>query len=113
MKQGFIKAAAATPRVTVADCRANGAEILRLIHEMEKEKAKLMVFPELSITGYTCGDLFLQRSLLDSAWETLLWLAGDFRGTSCACVRKNLQRGGSPEQRKDSWYCAKNPPAKL
>lgn len=75
MKQGFIKVAAATPRVTVADCRANGAEILRLVHEMEKEKAKLMVFPELSITGYTCGDLFLQRSLLDSAWETLLWLA--------------------------------------
>lgn len=75
MEQGFIKAAAATPRVTVADCRANGREILRLIHEMEKEHAKLMVFPELCITGYTCGDLFLQRRLLDSAWETLLTIA--------------------------------------
>ena len=61
MKHGFIKVAAATPRVTVADCKANGEEILRAIREMEKEHVKLMVFPEFSITGYTCHDLFLQR----------------------------------------------------
>lgn len=75
MKQGFIKVAAATPKITVADCRANGKEIVRLIGEMQKEHAKLMVFPELCITGYTCQDLFLQRRLLDSAWETLLNIA--------------------------------------
>ena len=46
MKHGFIKVAAATPRVTVADCKANGEEILKAIHEMEKEHVKLMVFPE-------------------------------------------------------------------
>ena len=51
MKHGFIKVAAATPRVTVADCKANGEEILRAIREMEKEHVKLMVFPEFSITG--------------------------------------------------------------
>lgn len=45
MKHGFIKVAAATPRVTVADCKANGEEILKAIHEMEKEHVKLMVFP--------------------------------------------------------------------
>lgn len=75
MKQGFVKVAAATPRITVADCKANGEEMLRLIHKMSKEHAKIMVFPELCITGYTCQDLFLQRSLTDGAWDILLWLA--------------------------------------
>ena len=79
MKQGFIKTAAATPRVIVADCRANGEEILRMIRKMNKEHAKLMVFPELCITGYTCQDLFEQRRLLDSAWDTLLWIAKESR----------------------------------
>ena len=69
MKNGYIKTAAATPYITVADCNANGNEISRLIHEMEKEHVKVMTFPELCITGYTCQDLFLQRRLLDSAWE--------------------------------------------
>ena len=72
MKNGYIKTAAATPYITVADCNANGSEIIRLIHEMEKEHVKVMTFPELCITGYTCQDLFLQRRLLDRAWETLL-----------------------------------------
>ena len=72
MKNGYLKTAAATPYITVADCNANGNEIIRLIHEMEKEHVKVMTFPELCITGYTCQDLFLQRRLLDSAWETLL-----------------------------------------
>ena len=49
--------------ITVADCNANGNEIIRLIHEMEKEHVKVMTFPELCITGYTCQDLFLQRRL--------------------------------------------------
>ena len=75
MRHGYIKTAAATPYITVADCNANGNEIIRLIHEMEKEHVKVMVFPELCITGYTCQDLFLQRRLLDSAWETLLKIA--------------------------------------
>ena len=81
MKHGFIKVAAATPRVTVADCKANGEEILRAIREMEKEHVKLMVFPEFSITGYTCHDLFLQRCLLDSAWEELLHIAEETKET--------------------------------
>ena len=72
MRHGYIKTAAATPYITVADCNANGNEIIGLIREMEKEHVKVMVFPELCITGYTCQDLFLQRRLLDSAWETLI-----------------------------------------
>ena len=53
MELGFIKVAAGTPKVTVADCEANGREILEIIREMEKEHTKVMVFPELCITGYT------------------------------------------------------------
>ncbi len=75
MRHGYIKTAAATPYITVADCNANGKEIIKLIREMEKEHAKVMVFPELCITGYTCQDLFLQRRLLDSAWNKLLEIA--------------------------------------
>ena len=58
MNQGFIKVAAGTPGVTVADCRANTKAILEMIKEMEAQHAKIMVFPELCITGYTCQDLF-------------------------------------------------------
>lgn len=79
MNQGFIKVAAGTPGVTVADCRANTKAILEMIKEMEAQHAKIMVFPELCITGYTCQDLFLQRRLLDSAWESLLTLAEETR----------------------------------
>ena len=72
MRQGFVKVAAATPDVRVADCRHNGNEITRLIREMEKEGAKVMVFPELCITGYTCADLFWQELLVRSAREELV-----------------------------------------
>ncbi len=75
MELGFVKTAAGTPKVTVADCKANEVEILRLIGEMEKEHAKVMVFPELCITGYTCQDLFWQNCLLDSAQDVLLKIA--------------------------------------
>ena len=72
MKNGYIKTAAATPYITVADCNANGNEIIRLIHEMEKEHVKVMTFPELCITGYTCGDLFWQDKLIKSAEKELM-----------------------------------------
>ena len=64
MRQGFIKVAALTPKVTVADTQANREEICRLMDEAEAKGAKILVFPELCITGYTCGDLFYQQVLL-------------------------------------------------
>lgn len=76
MRQGFVKAAAAAPRVRVADCKYNADEIIRIIEEGERKKVRLLVFPELCITGYTCGDLFLQNRLLRSAKEELLRIAG-------------------------------------
>lgn len=79
MKHGFIKAAAGTPCIQVADCIHNTEEILRLVKEMSAHGAKIMGFPELCITGYTCQDLFWQNVLLDSARERLLWLADKTR----------------------------------
>ena len=75
MRHGFIKTAAGTPKIQVADCVYNAGEILKLIRQMENEGAKIMAFPELCITGYTCQDLFWQTLLLDSAREQLIWLA--------------------------------------
>lgn len=75
MRQGFVKVGAVTPKIKVADCEHNGNEIIRLIEEGEKEHIRLLVFPELCITGYTCGDLFLQNVLLRSAKEQLLKIA--------------------------------------
>lgn len=86
MKDGFIKAAAGTPKIQVADCIHNTEEILRLVREMEVRGAKIMVFPELCITGYTCGDLFWQNVLLDSAKDRLLWLADQTRETDALIV---------------------------
>ncbi len=71
MKDGFIKVAAATPEVKVADCIWNGEQIIKLIDEAEQQGVKVLVFPELAITGYTCGDLFLQDTLLTAARKTM------------------------------------------
>ena len=74
MKYGFIKVAAAVPAVKVADVMYNVQEIERLVMMAETEHAEVVVFPELSITGYTCQDLFRERLLLDKAEEGLLRL---------------------------------------
>ena len=71
MKQGFVKAAAATPKVAVADCVENTDRILKCIREMQEEGAKIMVLPELAVTGYTCGDLFWQERLVREAGRQL------------------------------------------
>ncbi len=60
---GFLRVAAATPACTVADCTANAAEIIALAKEAAARGVSLAVFPELSVTGYTCGDLFSQEAL--------------------------------------------------
>ncbi|MDO5337267.1 MAG: NAD(+) synthase [Eubacteriales bacterium] len=75
MRDGFIKTAAATPDIQVADCRANADAILKQIHTMAQKKAKIMVFPELCITAYTCQDLFWQPTLLKAARDELLRIA--------------------------------------
>ncbi len=80
MKQGFVKTAAAVPHIQVADVPYNVEQICRLIEETAGAGAKITVFPELCITGYTCGDLFLQRTLLERAREGLDTIAAFTKG---------------------------------
>ena len=75
MEHGFIKVAAATPKIKVADTKYNARVICEKIEEIYAQGAKIIVFPELCITGYTCGDLFLQGKLLQEAKEALLQIA--------------------------------------
>ena len=79
MKDGFITVATATPQVAVADCEANAQAILACINEMAVAHAKVMVLPELCITGYTCSDLFWQTKLLDEAEAALSVIAEESR----------------------------------
>lgn len=72
MKDGFIKVAVATPKIKVADPAYNTEEILKIIDETEKNGASILVFSELTISGYTCGDLFLQQPLLTECKNQLL-----------------------------------------
>ena len=71
MQDGFVKIAAATPDLRVADCAYNASEIIEQAKQAAARGAHLIVFPELCLTGYTCGDLFLQRTLLDGALAAL------------------------------------------
>lgn len=71
MRHGFVKVAAATPDIRVADCMYNTEQIIHLMRQSAEDKVHLLALPELCITGYTCGDLFLQRKLLDSAVDAL------------------------------------------
>ncbi len=71
MEHGFIKVAAVTPKIKVAAPEYNAKEICDRLRDAYEKGAKIIVFPELCITGYTCGDLFLQQSLLDEAMNAL------------------------------------------
>ncbi len=74
MNYGFIKVAAAVPNVKVADCSFNEMHIENLVAQAEGKGVEIICFPELSMTGYTCGDLFAQQLLLDSAENALFRL---------------------------------------
>ncbi len=86
MKDGFIKAAAATPDIRVADCEYNCNNIISITKRCADDGVKLIVFPELCITGYTCEDLFLQDMLLDEALKGLLRLVEATVGTDILCM---------------------------
>lgn len=71
-KYGFVRVAAASPKLKVADCDYNASQIKQLIDTAVKQNVQFICFPELSITGYTCADLFLQTVLQRKAMETLM-----------------------------------------
>ena len=85
MKHGFITVAAVTPHVKVGDVTENVREICSQIKECAGEGAKVIVFPELCLTGASCGDLFYQDALIRAAREGLLEIARASRDTDALC----------------------------
>ena len=79
MKYGFIKVAAAIPPVVVADCRRNVEGMIELARKAAAQDVEWLVFPELCITAYTCGDLFSQRLLLDETEKALEYYLNETR----------------------------------
>ena len=80
MRDGFVKAAAGTPKIRVADCEYNAGQIIALMEEAAAQGVKVLALPELCVTGYTCGDLFLQPTLLDGAERALARILEETRG---------------------------------
>ena len=71
MKDGFIPVAVGSPKIRVANCHYNAEQIFTMMRAAEREGVKVLVLPELCLTGYTCGDLFYQDTLLDGACAAL------------------------------------------
>ena len=80
MKHGFIKTATVSPELRVADTVYNAQKIIEAIRTANDEDVSLLVFPELCVTGYTCGDLFGHRTLLDAAKKAVLAIAEATKG---------------------------------
>ena len=72
MKHGFLKVACATPNIRVADCTYNVNEMINIAKEANEQKVKVLVFPELCITSYSCADMFFSNVLLDSSYKALV-----------------------------------------
>ena len=81
LHHGFLRVAAASPVLRVADCAFNAERILALMRRAEAEGVAVLVFPELSLTGYTCADLFQQPTLQRGALDALEHLLAARRPT--------------------------------
>ena len=86
MKYGILRVACASPALRVADCEYNASQIINAIKEAENTHIRLLALPELSITGYTCGDLFLQQGLRKAAIKALLRIAKETADCSVLSV---------------------------
>ncbi len=86
MLEGFLRVASATPKIQVADVSYNKESIVGYIHKAEEQGVRLLVFPELVITAYTCQDLFHQTLLIDNAMKALDEIAHETKGKSMMVV---------------------------
>lgn len=87
MNSGFLKVAAVSPRVTVGGIKQNLENAVQELHSAERDGIKLLVFPELYLSAYTCGDLFLQRTLQEDCKKALLTLCDETKGSDMVvCV---------------------------
>ena len=95
MYNGFVRIAAAVPQLRVADCAFNVEQIISLAKQAEDERVQVVCFPELCITGYTCGDLFHQQKLLEEAEKALSRLSfATFMLTTALIVGMPVRAGG-------------------
>ena len=86
MKDGFIKIAAATPEIRVADCKYNAEQIISLAKKAAEQEVKLLCLPELCVTGYTCQDLFFQPVLINGAREACNYICAQTKGLDMVLV---------------------------
>jgi len=86
MRHGFVRVAVGTPVIRLADCDYNAERIYELIQRAEAEDTKILALPELCLTGYSCGDLFLQDSLISAAEKALLALTERTAGMDVLAV---------------------------
>ncbi len=95
MKDGFIKVASVSPRIRVADCDFNTQSIVKQINDACEKGVKLAVFPELCVTGATCGELFSDRTLLDGAKKSIETIKEQTRNADIiSVVGAPLEKGG-------------------
>jgi len=100
MEQGFIKVAAVTPKIRVADTKYNAQAICEKLEEVIDYGAKIIVFPELCITSSTCGDLFLQDVLLSAAENAVREIIDYTNGNKIVAVV-----GGGNSAVSDGHFC--------
>ncbi len=86
MKYGFLRAACASPSLKVGDCMYNANRIINVIKEADSKKVSLLVLPELTITGYTCQDLFLQKTLRQGSIDALIEICKNTEDTDVLCA---------------------------
>lgn len=86
MKHGFVRVAAAIPKLKVANCEYNTGEIIKISKEAEKLGAQFVVFPELAVTAYSCGDLFLQKTLQNEAIKALETIVAETKTLDCVII---------------------------
>ena len=77
LQHGFLRVGAAVPSVRVADCDFNAGQVLDMMRRAEGEGVHVLVFPEMSLTGYTCADLFGQTILQRAALKSLVHIAAE------------------------------------
>ena len=101
---GFLRISAFSPVVAVGDVQTNIANIVECIHSDEEKNSDILLFPELCLTGYTCGDLFMQDKLLEQVWNGL---QQELQNCSSGIHRNKLIVVGAPIQHNNSLYnCA-------
>ena len=86
VKDGFVRVAAATPRVSVANVEENARRVGEMVRQAAEAGCGAVCFPELALTGYTCGDLFRDRALLSGAERALASLLEETAGLDILCA---------------------------